>query len=110
MSIFNDAAPFPYQLIRCLDRRDGNVKFNYALTSGHQSYVISHLREALEGAQRLPAKYCKKALANAAEFVIRHHDTSEEVSRQWSAHVNALIARYDERRAAIAHFSENAFA
>jgi hypothetical protein len=110
MSAYHDAAPFPFELIHMLDRdrHDGHVTYNYPLECGRNAFIVGHLREALEAAQRLPAKHCKKALSSAAEFAIRHHDISEEIKRQWSAHVNELTARYDARRAAEARALEEA--
>ncbi len=101
MSLPNDAAPFPAELISMVrrDRHDGHVTFEYALMSGRQSYVIERVNEMLQGARRTPAKYRKSAVEAAAEFAHRHQETLEEISRQWSAHVEALCARYAARRA-----------
>lgn len=98
----NDQAPFPGELISLLerDRRDGHVTFCYPLACGHQTFVIGHLRELLEGSQRRPAKDCKRAIANAAEFVVRHHEILQEAHRQWSAHADACVAHHRARRAA----------
>lgn len=94
-----DAAPFPFQLMRLLDRREGHVGFNYAVAHGLDSYALGRLDEMLQGCQRTPAKYRNAQLADAAEFARSRHETSEEISRQWSAHVDALCARYERGRA-----------
>ena len=101
MSRHDDAAPFPFALIRMLDRdRDGkSVSFSYARETGSQSFVIGHLREMLEPAPRTPAKYCKQILVNAAELVILRHEIFEEIGRQWSAHLDRLSDRREARAA-----------
>lgn len=100
MSRFDDAAPFPFQLIRLLTRRDGHVSFEYARAYGRDSYVIERLSEMLQGCQRTPAKYLKNQIADAAEFAVRHREIGDEIDRQWSAHVDACSARYAAKRAA----------
>ncbi len=94
----NDAAPFPYKLISFLSRdRDGYVSFNYAKALGHHTFVIKHLDEVLSGARRL--KSCKAAMIRASEFISRHREIDDEIDRQWSAHVDRGLARYERGRA-----------
>jgi hypothetical protein len=100
MSRFDDAAPFPYQLVRLLNRRDSHVSFEYARAYGRDSYVIARLSEMLTGCQRTPAKYRNGQIAEATEFAKRHRETGDEIDRQWSAHVDTCSARYDAKRAA----------
>jgi hypothetical protein len=106
----NDQAPLPGEMVHMLDRRDGNVLFNYPLQTGQQAFIISHVRElVMDAAARGTAKDRKRALDRAAQFIARHDDISREIARQWSAYVETLVARY-ERSAPVASPREECFA
>lgn len=106
----DDQAPFPAALIFLLerDRSNGHVSFCYATETGRQSFVISHVRELLEAARRTPAKHRKRAIEHAHQFISHHDELSKEIARQWSAHIKALVARYEQRKAAATMIADSA--